>query len=318
MPTVIDTADWPAEERGPRWQDALSSAHAPLTFHPRTHEIRGRMRYGRLGSLRFSESVMPEGELRRSVAVVQRGPLPPEVQVVLQLEGSATVLQAGRQARLEPGDLALCEPTRPCAVGFSEGARTVAMVLPGRMLALPPRRLLNVTAIRIDGGSGAGAAATALVTSLVSRPAAVTWRQEQRLGDAVAAVLTAALEQLSPPVPAAAGPRPDLVARIHQHVEAQLGDPELGPSRIASAHHISVRYLNRLLAAEGTTVVELIRSRRLERCRRDLADTALDAEPVHAIGFRWGLTSAAHFSRVFRAEYGTSPRAFRTTTFTLA
>ncbi|WP_217567244.1 helix-turn-helix domain-containing protein [Streptomyces sp. GbtcB7] len=318
MSIVIDTAGWPVDERGSRWQEALSSAHAPLSFHPRTREILGRMRHGRLGALRYSEAVMPEGELRRSAAVVRRGPLPPEVLVLLQLEGSATVLQACRQSRLEPGDLTLCEPTRPCSVDFSDGARTVAMVLPGRMLALPPRRLLDLTALRVDGDSGAGSAAAALVTSLVSRPAAVTWRQEQRLGDAVAAVLTAALEELLPTAPAASGPRPDLVARIHQYVEVQLGDPELDPARIAAAHRISVRYLNRLLAGEGTTVVELIRSRRLECCRRDLADPSLRELPISAIAGRWGIPNASRFSHLFRACYGMSPRAFRTTALTPA
>ncbi|MFF5010463.1 helix-turn-helix domain-containing protein [Streptomyces phaeochromogenes] len=318
MATVIDTADWPVEERGPRWQDALSSAHAPLRFHPRTRDVRGRMRYGRLGGLRYSDSVMPEGELHRTAAVVRSGPLSPEVQVVFQLDGRATVLQAARRARMEAGDLALCEPTRPCVVGFSEGARTVAMTLPARMLALPPRRVLDLTAIRIDGDSGVGAAAMALVTSLVSRPATTNWRQEQRIGDAVAAMLTATLEELCPQAPAEPRPRPDLVARIHQYVEAQLGDPELDPARIAAAHRISVRYLHRLLTADGTTVVELIRTRRLECCRRDLADPALRELSISAIAGRWGVPDASRFSHLFRAAYGTSPRAFRASVLTLA
>ncbi len=62
---------------------------------------------------------------------------------------------------------------------------------------------------------------------------------------------------------------------------------------------------------QKTTVAEWIRSRRLERCRRDLADPALDAEPVYAIAARWGLTSAAHFRPVFRAAYGLTPADYR-------
>jgi AraC-like DNA-binding protein len=54
-----------------------------------------------------------------------------------------------------------------------------------------------------------------------------------------------------------------------------------------------------------------IRRRRLERCRRDLLDPALRAQPVGVIAARWGLTEPAHFSRLFRAAYGVPPVAYR-------
>jgi AraC-like DNA-binding protein len=37
----------------------------------------------------------------------------------------------------------------------------------------------------------------------------------------------------------------------------------------------------------------------------------LRAEPVSAIAARWGLTSAASFSRAFRVAYGVSPVEYR-------
>lgn len=54
-----------------------------------------------------------------------------------------------------------------------------------------------------------------------------------------------------------------------------------------------------------------IRERRLERCRRDLLDPLHREVPVSAIGARWGLADPAHFSRLFRAEYGRSPTQYR-------
>jgi AraC-like DNA-binding protein len=58
-------------------------------------------------------------------------------------------------------------------------------------------------------------------------------------------------------------------------------------------------------------VADWIRSRRLERCRRDLLDPALATRTVEAIGERWGLTDAAHFSRVFRRRFGAPPAEYR-------
>ncbi len=46
----------------------------------------------------------------------------------------------------------------------------------------------------------------------------------------------------------------ELVAGVRAHIDDRLADPELSPASIAAAHHISVRYLHRLFAQEGTTV----------------------------------------------------------------
>jgi AraC-like DNA-binding protein len=58
-------------------------------------------------------------------------------------------------------------------------------------------------------------------------------------------------------------------------------------------------------------VSEWIRDRRLERCRRDLLDPALRHETILSIATRWGITSSAHFSRVYRQNYGRTPREER-------
>lgn len=63
--------------------------------------------------------------------------------------------------------------------------------------------------------------------------------------------------------------------------------------------------------AEGHTVAGWIRERRLEQCRRDLAEPHLATRPINAIAARWGFASPAHFSQAFRNTYGLSPRQFR-------
>ncbi|MFI0468320.1 helix-turn-helix domain-containing protein [Saccharopolyspora sp. 5N102] len=59
------------------------------------------------------------------------------------------------------------------------------------------------------------------------------------------------------------------------------------------------------------TVAGRIRQLRLERCHHNLANPRHDYQPVHAVAARWGFTDSAHFSRVFRAAYGMSPRGHR-------
>lgn len=163
--------------------------------------------------------------------------------------------------------------------------------------------------MRIAGDDGLGA----LVSALARRLPGALDQGGSRVGGAVLDLRTAALAaRVEADLPADTRRR-TLLLRAQAYIDANLGDPDpdLGPRRVAAAQYISVRYLHRLFEAEETTVAEWIRSRRLERCRRDLLDPALGDEPVHAIAARWGILSAAHFSRLFRRAYGRSPVEYR-------
>ena len=48
-----------------------------------------------------------------------------------------------------------------------------------------------------------------------------------------------------------------------------------------------------------------------EHCRHDLRDPLLADRPVGVIAADWGFVDPAHFSRVFRAAYGTTPQEYR-------
>jgi AraC-like DNA-binding protein len=74
-------------------------------------------------------------------------------------------------------------------------------------------------------------------------------------------------------------PRHVLLLRVQAFIEERLGDPALSPGMIAAANHISLRYLHKLFEPQSRTVAGFIRERRLERCRRDLADPASPTSP---------------------------------------
>jgi AraC-like DNA-binding protein len=101
------------------------------------------------------------------------------------------------------------------------------------------------------------------------------------------------------------------MGRIRAHIDAELASPDLGPASIAARHFISVRHLHALFHEQGTTVSTWIRTRRLERCRRDLADPLLAPVPVAAIGAKWGFVDPAHFSRSFKTAFASAPSEYR-------
>jgi len=88
------------------------------------------------------------------------------------------------------------------------------------------------------------------------------------------------------------------------YILTNLRDPELSMSRAATATGISPRYASDLMADEQNSFRSYVQMQRLERCRRDLADPAYAARHVGDIAFAWGLTTSAHFSRIFKQRFG--------------
>jgi len=102
-----------------------------------------------------------------------------------------------------------------------------------------------------------------------------------------------------------------LLDGIKTYIEQHLSDPELTPTAIAAAGHVSLRYLHHLFQRDGRTVGAFLRERRLEHCRADLSDPALAARGVCEIARRWGFRDAAVFNRAFKSAYGMTPGAYR-------
>ncbi|HZE30493.1 MAG TPA: helix-turn-helix domain-containing protein [Actinoallomurus sp.] len=221
-----------------------------------------------------------------------------------------------RQVELTPGDMTLIDTSRPYDGSYASGhSRLLSIVFPREALHLPESAVDRFRGARLCARSGVGALLRTFTTQLARdidtyRPAD-TARVSATLTDLIGATLAHELEATET-LPAQSWRRV-LFQQVQTFIEQRLGDPGLTPASVAEAHHVSARTLHRLFEQHGRTVAEWIRLRRLERCRRDLADPSMDDRPIHAIATRWGLPCAAHFSRVFRAAYGLSPQDYRAT-----
>jgi AraC-like DNA-binding protein len=99
--------------------------------------------------------------------------------------------------------------------------------------------------------------------------------------------------------------------RLRTAIERRLSDPGLDPAGAAEAAGISVRYANALLNAEDSSLERLIVSRRLERCRRAFEDASQASRTISEIAYAWGFSDLSHFTRRFKAAFGSSPRDYR-------
>lgn len=233
----------------------------------------------------------------------------------LQVSGTGLLIQDGREALLQPGDLAIYDTARPYSLVFEQDMRMLVLMFPREQLGLPPDMMRQLTAHRFSSANGLGAMIIPFLQNVsqnLDRAGGVTGPRLVRT--AIDLITTMFANELD----LEADPRDShqlLMQQVRHYIEANLGSAELCPTQIAAAHFISTRHLHGLFRQKGTTVSTWIRERRLENCRRDLIDPLNAHLSVGAIAARWGFVEAAHFSRVFKAAYEMSPSELRARSF---
>lgn len=96
--------------------------------------------------------------------------------------------------------------------------------------------------------------------------------------------------------------------RITEYVEANLG-ASIRVAELAGAVGLSAGHLHRaFLATTGSTPLEFINERRIERARQILAS---EATGIVELSARVGFSSPSHFSRIFQRITGVSPSEYR-------
>lgn len=275
----------------------------PDAFH-------GTIRAARAGRVHVTDIRATSHVVERTPALVARGGTS-HFKISLLVEGEGVLRQDGRDAALLPGTLAVYDTDRPYTLSFERPFHSMVVMFPHQLLPLPSSAVGQLTATSMDGRSGLASLVTPYLTRLAGNLDLVDGPTGMQLAhsaiDLVAALLGAELAENGDGATA----RRTVTRDVFTYIDAHLSETDLTPTSIAAAHFISLRHLHGLFAAEGTTVAAWIRTRRLERCRRDLLDVTQSDLPISTIATRWGFRDGAHFSRAFKTAYGVAPSSLR-------
>ncbi len=232
--------------------------------------------------------------------------------VHLQLEGEGIVRQDGREVRLRTGDFTLCDGARHYEISCPTDNRMLVLGVPTaklrRHIACPES--LATVVMRADGGVG-GLLSGFLRNYWLHCRHSLDDESAEQIAVAVLDLLGAAYAQV-PRTHAEHSSRGTAHRiRIINYIHAHLYDPDLSPAQIARACRITTRYLHYLFSDGEETVARYILGRRLEAASQALLADSQRGRTVTAVAFDHGFNSATHFGRVFRAQFGTTPREYR-------
>lgn len=333
MVVVLRTDDESPASRLDYWRHIVGDALVQLDMstEPSAEASPGdywaKMAYADLGVAQFAEMTAAPLRVARTSKLIRQSD-PGLYKIEMQTRGTSVITQRGRETVLRAGDVSIVDTSRPyqMAAGYptsSVGVRTRAgaagapqlltLLIPHSALPLPVDIVRTVAGAALTGRTPTSGLLAATLGQMARCTTAGEEATAARLATVVVDLLAIGLARVLDRERTIAPERRrrSLVRSIQTFIDAHLDDAELSPATIASAHHISLRYLHKLFEPEGTTVAEWVRRRRLEHCHHELIDPALRDRSVAAVAARWGFASTAHFTRLFRTTYGLPPATYR-------
>jgi AraC-like DNA-binding protein len=234
------------------------------------------------------------------------------------LKGSGVLQEQGASVALTANAAVLLDPAEAWRLVLQTDCRALLVKLESASFLLRLVRTCSPEAKCITPAQAVGAMCLAMAESLAEQIDHLgrddLLSVEATLTDLLVTCLSREVEvstDLAAPSDQPTSVQLSHLRRICRTIEARLGDAELSVESVARVEGLSTRYLQKLFKVGATSFSEYLRERRLERCRLDLANRALNHFTISEMCFRWGFGDAANFSRAFTARYGVSPKAYR-------
>ena len=334
MTAVLSIDNFPIAKREAAWREAVCETFVRLECKPDKHApLHGRLASGTLGGFHIARVTASPQHVERTAA---RAAQDDQAYVLMsvQLRGRTLVRQGASQAMLTPGCIAFYDTARPYTLSLPGDFDQVVVQLPRQAIQDSVPRGLNHMAERLGAANPFAQAILALAPQLLRMVDSASAAMAGRTAAAAQELISLALDSLDSnasadsaavgtplsgsmdshglPSPAADA----LVWRTRDLIGRQLDDTALTPRLLAAQVRVSLRRLQEVFQAQGTTLSDCIWDMRLEYARSLLAAPSR-VDSVSTVAYRAGFTDAAHFSRRFKQPYSISPSGYRATLINL-
>lgn len=291
-----------------RWRDGVRENFLPLEFsNAHKRDFAATLTGRQLGGAHLAHVTTDAHRVVRTHALAERSEQR-YFKLFWQIAGASRVAQTGRTGELKPGYWTFYDTSRPYDIEIGEGSRFVVMLLPGELCQgwQTPAAAHTAQAIR---SSGASRVALASAMTALHDPEACDALQADTVVASISGLMLTALKT---------GAEPGLQHTAHarltqaqQLISRHIDNPDLTPEDVAKELQVSRRTLYSWFAQTGQSPFAFIQRTRLERCRLALIDPTTRDKSITCLAFDHGFSDMAHFSRLFKATYGASPRDYR-------
>lgn len=284
------------------WKGVVGALFEPRAFHPSQHHPTGSASGVVMGNMIVARVVFTAQSFHRDRALIER--TPDHFLFHLYNVGGFNGTITRHQTTIWSAQVAVIDLRHEVST-HAASSDTISLIVPRNLLpgvadlALPPR--LEPARNRL---------LAAHLTALRERSAHLDEADVPGVAERTLEVLSTlldssrALDHLDTPALDTSH-----LALAEQAIRENLALPDLGPDWLATRLGISRASLYRLFAPYGG-IMRCVQERRLLAVRAALSDP-LETRLLSRLAAEHGFQSEAHFSRSFRAQFGTTASEFR-------
>ncbi|MFC5521474.1 helix-turn-helix domain-containing protein [Polaromonas jejuensis] len=292
------------------WRSAGQDALTPITPHiPRLDNFEATLTTRSLDVVVLNQVqvLTSSHDVEQTDADLARGG-PPCLLVDVYLSGQVHASQHDRKIIAKPGEPFLIDSRQKYRLNHPNPVSMLALVVPYTALGAHEAAINALTASHLPERASLQLLASQM-RALSAWPHDLQAAESARVSDLLVGTLQAVLLDAAEDSAGARKERSFLRRKVQQLIERQYADPALSPAVVAYQMGVSVRTLHARLAQDGTSFGAELMAHRLQRAYTMLQGAPQHSTTVIAIAALCGFSSAAHFSRRFRARYGMPPGA---------
>jgi AraC-like DNA-binding protein len=302
----FDTAVFPENERFERWRPAVAAYDVAMPEGADVRDFYGMADAWMLGDLVITHTRLSPMRFARSAEKAKTDTVD-HYSFLLLKQGTWAGTVNGKMLTVGPGQVVAFDLTQPMDVaGSSSDSITIGIARSAIELAVS--RMPDAHGAIFDGAMGRLLADHFL--SLARELSDMDAVDVPTVTKATVGLITSCLAGLSAAQqPAEAADISATRHRIRRYIDQNLTESTLTPALICRNLNLSRSTLYRAFAS-SSGIAAYIRTRRLEAVHMLLNDPA-EARSISMIAYDAGFVSDAHFSRVFRQQFGYTPSQAR-------
>jgi AraC-like DNA-binding protein len=311
MNSLISTAGMDPASRSTYWHQAIAEAYFSLNLQfGDAANFNGELANWTLGAVSLSWLRSGALQYRRLPKHLAHDN---EEQLLVTIPARAEVYfsQCGNDVRCSPGSYIIERSHEPYEFSHTEDADLWVLKIATKALAGRIRAPDRFCSMQFDANQGVGGLFADLVHHIPQRFHSMPEEAREAIGQQLVDLLALSIQSDDRTLTSGASTvRNAHLTRIENFVRCNLHRQELDPELIARECGISTRYLHELFRDTNQTLGQWIRDMRLEAAREDLRATR-NPVSIAELCYRRGFADQAYFSRVFKQQFGISPREYR-------
>lgn len=263
---------------------------------------RGSLKVQKHGFIELVDSITPDMTYLRNSTILKNH-TEDHFQLVLTKNGKGSIEQNEQHSNFVAGDLILYSAKAPSLLTFNECSRTLTLKIPRVFLINRLKCKENELILHLDGTSSIGIILSNLIQQIYEKNELQNISNDTRFLNGMLDFISVAFDSACSKTPQSH--KKNQLELIKQFIHENLSNSELKISEIANQHNISIRTLNRIFAAEGTTVNKWIWQQRLDHSYKYLSEKKV--RQVGEAALNSGFNDFSHFSKLFKKTYGMCP-----------